>query len=125
MKEEDWRGYFLSFVLFSFFFCSPATLGCCRIKPFFEFLFTGWCFYAPLIFCVNSPLYHHISSRKQRFGSALNGIGDTSLKSLLKDGCDFLQVVAAVHKGWILLFVFFLVSSSSTFKRRRRITFVP
>ncbi|KAL0834590.1 hypothetical protein Bca101_086479 [Brassica carinata] len=40
----------------------------------------------------------------------INGVGDMSLKSLLKDGFvfehDFLQVVAAVHIGWILLFVF-------------------
>ncbi|CAH2059084.1 unnamed protein product [Thlaspi arvense] len=38
------------------------------------------------------------------------GVGDTSLKTLLKDGFgfehDFLPVVAAVHIVWILLFVF-------------------
>lgn len=38
------------------------------------------------------------------------GVGDTSLKTLLKDGFgfehDFLPVVAVVHIGWILLFVF-------------------
>ncbi|CAG7871090.1 unnamed protein product, partial [Brassica rapa] len=40
----------------------------------------------------------------------ISGAGDMSLKSLLKDGFvfehDFLQVVAAVHIGLILLFVF-------------------
>ncbi|KAL1224342.1 ABC transporter G family member 34 [Cardamine amara subsp. amara] len=40
----------------------------------------------------------------------INGIGDTNLKRLLKDGYgfeeDFLPVVAVVHIGWILLFVF-------------------
>ncbi|CAN7099483.1 unnamed protein product [Brassica rapa subsp. narinosa] len=40
----------------------------------------------------------------------INCVGDMSVKSLLKDGFvfehDFLQVVAAVHIGWILLFVF-------------------
>ncbi|WZZ25258.1 hypothetical protein YC2023_008659 [Brassica napus] len=62
MKEEDWRGYFLSFV------------------------------------------------RNKDSVVQINGVGDMSLKSLLKDGFvfehDFLQVVAAVHIGWILLFVF-------------------
>ncbi|KAF3564918.1 hypothetical protein DY000_02012344 [Brassica cretica] len=40
----------------------------------------------------------------------ISGVGDMSLKRLLKDGFvfehDFLQVVDAVHIGWILLFVF-------------------
>ncbi|KAL0896904.1 hypothetical protein Bca101_080865 [Brassica carinata] len=40
----------------------------------------------------------------------ITGVGETSLKTLLKVGFgfehDFLPVVAAVHIGWILLFVF-------------------
>ncbi|XP_019101287.1 PREDICTED: ABC transporter G family member 34-like [Camelina sativa] len=40
----------------------------------------------------------------------ITGVGDTSLKTLLKDGFgfehDFLPVVAVVHIGWILVFLF-------------------
>ena len=40
----------------------------------------------------------------------ITGVGDMSLKTLLKNGFgfehDFLPVVAAVHIAWILLFAF-------------------
>ncbi|KAH0919299.1 hypothetical protein HID58_026959, partial [Brassica napus] len=59
----------------------------------------------------------------------INCIGDMSLKSLLKDGFvfehDFLQVVAAVHIGWILLFVFICGIKSLNFKKKENRNFVP
>ncbi|KAF3562136.1 hypothetical protein DY000_02017330 [Brassica cretica] len=91
MKEEDWRGYFLSFVLFWF----PSHVG------------------------------------KKDSVVQINGVGDMSLKSLLKNGFmfghDFLQVVAAVHIGWILLFVFICGIKFLNFQKKvkEKRTFVP
>ncbi|CDY61179.1 BnaCnng37410D [Brassica napus] len=91
MKEEDWRGYFLSFVLFCFVFCFGNKDSVVQI----------------------------------------NGVGDMNLKSLLKDGFvfghDFLQVVAAVHIGWILLFVFICGIKFLNFQKKvkEKRTFVP
>ncbi|CAF1762863.1 unnamed protein product [Brassica napus] len=61
----------------------------------------------------------------------INGVGDMNLKSLLKDGFvfghDFLQVVAAVHIGWILLFVFICGIKFLNFQKKvkEKRTFVP
>ncbi|KAF2575659.1 hypothetical protein F2Q70_00005174 [Brassica cretica] len=61
----------------------------------------------------------------------INGVGDMSLKSLLKDGFvfrhDFLQVVAAVHIGWILIFVFICGIKFLNFQKKvkEKRTFVP